>query len=54
MKQLISGFQELNSKGYIHRDLKPDNIMIQNDNIFKISDFGMATKIKKGENFLYE
>lgn len=39
-KQLIKGMSEI-SKTIIHRDIKTDNILIDN-NILKISDFGLA------------
>lgn len=32
-------------EGVIHRDLKPDNIML-NDDVIKISDFGFARFIE--------
>jgi eukaryotic translation initiation factor 2-alpha kinase 2 len=39
--QLIRGLAYLHSKGMIHRDLKPDNILISQD-IIKITDFGLV------------
>lgn len=40
INDLIHGMQAINSK-LIHRDIKPDNILICND-IIKISDFGLS------------
>jgi serine/threonine protein kinase len=44
--QLAKGLEELNSLGYYHRDLKPDNIFMFGDD-WKIGDLGMvATRYK--------
>ena len=43
LRQIVSALQYVHSKGLIHRDLKPDNIMISNRNhSVKIIDFGLA------------
>ncbi len=45
-KQILEAVKEMFSYNIMHRDLKPDNIMIDNkDNIFLI-DFGLASEIK--------
>ncbi|CAD8210364.1 unnamed protein product [Paramecium pentaurelia] len=46
--QIFNGFREVIAKGYIHRDVKPANILIQNG-IFKLADFGFATKVAMNE-----
>jgi len=39
---LTDGVGSAHRKGIAHRDLKPDNIMIDNENRLKILDFGLA------------
>lgn len=42
-RQLVSGLYELQCKGILHRDIKPDNILINEDTEeVKIVDFGLA------------
>ena len=40
--QMISGLQYLHSNFILHRDLKPDNMMLAADGTLKFIDFGMA------------
>lgn len=43
MKQLCSAVAEAHHRGIIHRDIKPQNIIIKADGSLKILDFGIAT-----------
>ncbi|HCG99422.1 MAG TPA: hypothetical protein DE036_06430 [Actinobacteria bacterium] len=41
-RQVVDALAHAHSKGIIHRDIKPQNIMITADKIVKVSDFGIA------------
>lgn len=43
--QIASGLESAHKKGIIHRDVKPQNIVISKHNIAKIMDFGIARAI---------
>jgi serine/threonine protein kinase len=48
-KQLIEAIIYIQSQNIIHRDIKPDNILIDLNNIIKICDFGVGKEIKSNE-----
>ncbi|MGQ0765542.1 MAG: protein kinase domain-containing protein [Gemmatimonadota bacterium] len=41
-KQLCRGLEAAHEQGIIHRDIKPQNLMLQPDGTLKIMDFGVA------------
>ena len=45
MRGILKGVQHLHSKGYIHGDLKPQNILMDKDMEPKIADFGLSFPI---------
>lgn len=46
MKQLMMGLKYLKENNIMHRDLKPQNILITTDGNIKLTDFGYAKKIR--------
>ena len=35
--------------GFVYRDLKPENILFDMNGYIKVSDYGLAKELKKGE-----
>lgn len=43
MQQLLCGLEHCHRRGVLHRDIKGSNLLIDNNGILKIGDFGLAT-----------
>ncbi len=43
--EILTGLENLHDKGFVHRDLKPDNILIMNGK-YCLADFGISREIK--------
>ena len=46
LKQIVKAFLFLQKKNIVHRDIKPQNILLFPNSIYKIADFGEAKNIK--------
>lgn len=49
--QAIDGFHHLESKGILHRDIRPSNILVKADGTVKIIDFGFGKQVEESANF---
>jgi serine/threonine-protein kinase len=42
--EAAAGLAHLHEKGWLHRDIKPDNFLVSDDNVVKLIDFNLARK----------
>ncbi len=52
--QIMRGLSHAHSRGIIHRDIKPQNIMILRDGSVKVADFGIACLADAGQTLTQE
>uniref|UniRef100_A0AC35TN30 Protein kinase domain-containing protein n=1 Tax=Rhabditophanes sp. KR3021 TaxID=114890 RepID=A0AC35TN30_9BILA len=48
-RQIVSAVRYLHHRNIVHRDLKAENILISEDGMIKVADFGFATHFADGE-----
>lgn len=50
MSELAAAINYVHELGYVHRDLKPDNVLIANDGHIRLSDFGLAKSFQNNND----
>ncbi|KAF8655258.1 hypothetical protein AX16_003160 [Volvariella volvacea WC 439] len=53
MAECVLAIEAVHKLGFIHRDIKPDNILIDKDGHIKLSDFGLSTGFHKRHDSSY-
>jgi eukaryotic-like serine/threonine-protein kinase len=51
--ECAASLAHMHEKGWIHRDIKPDNFLLRDDNVVKLIDFNLARKPSGGLSKLF-
>ena len=48
--ELVLALSFLHEKGFIYRDIKPENILLDSEGHIRLTDFGLSIELKKDKN----
>ena len=51
-RDLILGIEYLHAQGVVHRDIKPDNLLLTEEDVLKIVDFGVSEMFEKESDMM--
>lgn len=52
MRQIITSLKKIHDTGIVHRDIKPANLVVTKKGKIKLIDFGAATDLRIGKNYV--
>jgi len=52
IRQIAAGLETAHASGVIHRDMKPENVLLDSDGTARVSDFGLALPLHEGSTRL--
>lgn len=52
MRQIITSLRKIHDTGIVHRDVKPANLVVTKRGKIKLIDFGAATDLRIGKNYV--
>jgi predicted Ser/Thr protein kinase len=52
LRQIAAGLEAAHASGVIHRDMKPENVLIDRDGMARVTDFGLALPLHEGSTRL--
>ncbi|KAL2067991.1 hypothetical protein VTL71DRAFT_16089 [Oculimacula yallundae] len=51
-RDMVLGIEYLHAQGVVHRDIKPDNLLLTEDDVLKIVDFGVSEMFEKASDMM--